>query len=391
MRRERRGRLNESGFTIVELLIYFIIAVVVVAGVYNLLMGQNRLYIKQRELEDVRTSLRAGANLLAFELRQASAAGGDIYSIDDTTFAVRSLTAAGIVCGVSGTQPRAAIWGLTGELYTTSDDSVMVFASAGADKWVTGYIDQSFGSTGGGVVCDWANATPDDVVEILGSTPPPPDVSDGDLAIEAINWVDKTDTVSFVVSHPLLACSEFDSRVTIDVDADQVTYSETMNGCVFTYYIPPSANTLNIQINIAAGDYAQLTDDLSGTAEWQQLNAGQGNNADNELLLEVETGAPLRAFRRVQYGIYEDGGRYWLGRKVGAAVGYEKLTGPLSAPGDSGLYLVYYDASGNTTSTPQDVRMVDIILRAESYGKVPGTAGPTFQQDTLTLRVSLRG
>ncbi|NIU73758.1 MAG: hypothetical protein GWN71_09290, partial [Gammaproteobacteria bacterium] len=45
-------------------------------AIYQLLIGQNRLYMKQRELQDVRTSLRAAANLLAFELRQASASGG---------------------------------------------------------------------------------------------------------------------------------------------------------------------------------------------------------------------------------------------------------------------------------------------------------------------------
>jgi hypothetical protein len=37
--------------------------------------------------------------------------------------------------------------------------------------------------------------------------------------------------------------------------------------------------------------------------------------------------------------------------------------------------------------------MVDIILRGESYGKAPqaGDLGPRVQEDTLTLRVSLRG
>jgi hypothetical protein len=64
----------------------------------------------------------------------------------------------------------------------------------------------------------------------------------------------------------------------------------------------------------------------------------------------------------------------------------------LRPPADSGLHFIYYDQSGTTTSTITDVRMVDIILRGESLGKVPQPGeAPDFQQDTLTIRVSLRG
>jgi hypothetical protein len=82
-----------------------------------------------------------------------------------------------------------------------------------------------------------------------------------------------------------------------------------------------------------------------------------------------------------------------LGRKVGAAAGWEKLTGPLSPPSDSGLVFVYYDVSGNVTADLTQVKMVDIILRGESFGKAPqaGNLGPQVQEDSLTLRVSLRG
>jgi hypothetical protein len=86
----------------------------------------------------------------------------------------------------------------------------------------------------------------------------------------------------------------------------------------------------------------------------------------------VEVGAPYRQFRKVHYGLYlEADGRWWLGRKVGAAASWEKLTGPLSAPSDSGLAFRYYDQSGSATTDPTLVRMVDIVLRGESYGKVP--------------------
>jgi hypothetical protein len=64
--------------------------VLVIAAVYNLLIGQNRLYMKQRELQDVRASVRSAANLLAFELRQASASGGDLDSVSTYDVILRS-------------------------------------------------------------------------------------------------------------------------------------------------------------------------------------------------------------------------------------------------------------------------------------------------------------
>ena len=97
---------DASGFSLAELLIFLVVALVVITGVYQLLIGQNRLYIKQRELQDVRATLRASANLLAFEFRQASPALGDLYFITPDSFAVRSLRGSGTICGLLSSQPR---------------------------------------------------------------------------------------------------------------------------------------------------------------------------------------------------------------------------------------------------------------------------------------------
>jgi len=58
-----------GGYTLVELLVYLVIAVVLVASVYQVLIGQNRLYSKQQGLQDVRATLRSTASFLAWELR----------------------------------------------------------------------------------------------------------------------------------------------------------------------------------------------------------------------------------------------------------------------------------------------------------------------------------
>ncbi len=282
-------RLDRGGFSIIELLVYLIIAVVVVTGIYQVLIGQNRLYMKQRELQDVRTSLRAAANLLAFELRQLSVADSDLYVINTFDVKLRSVQGTGIVCAIHGSQARFGLYAATGDIQATADDSVLVFAAGSAgtgdDSWVQSGIKGIYSPAAGGVPsCAWTTVTasPDIVVEV--------------------------DT----------------------------------------------------------------------NAAW---------------LSGVQVGAPFREFRAVHYGSYDEDGRWWLGRKVGAATDWEKLTGPLSPPSDSGLVFVYYDANGVVTADPTQVKMVDIILRGESFGKAPraGSLGPQVVEDSLTLRVSLRG
>ncbi|MGD2215258.1 MAG: hypothetical protein PVJ64_00825 [Gemmatimonadales bacterium] len=396
MKREvaRRGRASESGFTIVELLVYLIVAVMIIAGVYKVLIGQQRLYVKQRELQDVRASLRASANLLAFELRQASASGGDIHSVGPYEVRLRSVQAAGVVCAIHGSQPRLGLVTRWGEFEDTEADSAFILALGGPttadDGWLIGRVSKIWNPAVGGLPdCQWGNSvTPDLVAEVSGGTTPP-DLVDGDIMITANGEVAKGNTVTFTAQAADLTCSEFDGRVNIVIDADTWNYSGTMTGCTFSVDIPLDASKVEIQINIESDLYAQLSDDIFGKSSWLDLDSGSG-----DVLANVRIGAPVRAFRAVEYGLYFDpDGRWWLGRRVGNASDWEKLTGPLSTPSDSGLTFIYYDQNGDTTSVPVDVRMVDIILRGESFGKAPqaGDLGPEVEEDTLTVRVSLRG
>ncbi|MGD2154152.1 MAG: hypothetical protein PVG79_12850 [Gemmatimonadales bacterium] len=289
--RGRGGRLDRGGFSVVELLVYLVVAVIVVAAVYQLLIGQNRLFVKQRELQDVRTSLRSAANLLAFELRQTSPASGDIYAIGTSTVTLRSLLGGGIVCGIHGTEPRYGLYAVGGDFSATSNDSLLIFSANSDgpddDSWVTtGVVTvYSSGPAGGVPDCGWTGTTAD-------------------------------------------------PEIVVEVDTTGVT--------------------------------------LTG----------------------IQLGAPVREFRRTQYGLYQEtDGRYWLGRRIGAASGWEQLTGPLESPTDSGLVFAYYDQAGNVTADPTQVRMVDIIIRGESYGQAPRRRelGPAAVEDTLTVRVSVRG
>jgi hypothetical protein len=296
-------RPEQAGFTVIEVLVFLTLALIVIGAVYQLLIGQNRLYRKQQELIDVRGNIRAAAALLSWELRQASAAEGDLYSIGATSFAVRSIQGAGVICGEHPSELRYGLWGTWGEFYTTADDSALVLA--------------------------------------IGSQGPDDD------AWKVVSIVAVLDPVSGGVP----TCFWGDPAVGKGRGVGSGTGPGTWMG-----------NTVPDFVVEVAGD-----------------------------MDSVYMGAPFRAFRRIEYGLYQDEGRWWLGRRVGAG-SYEKLTGPLRPPSDSGLVFTYYDQAGSTTADALQVALVEIVIRGESFGKVPRRGqAPSVQRDTLTTRVRLRG
>jgi prepilin-type N-terminal cleavage/methylation domain-containing protein len=105
--------------------------------------------------------------------------------------------------------------------------------------------------------------------------------------------------------------------------------------------------------------------------------------------INIKVGAPFRAYRRVEYSQYLLDGRWWLGRKVGAATSYEQLTGPLLP--STGLQFAYFDTLGAATATPAAVGTVAFTLNAESYKKIRMSTGAfAYQRDSLTTKVLLR-
>ncbi len=104
----------------------------------------------------------------------------------------------------------------------------------------------------------------------------------------------------------------------------------------------------------------------------------------------VRVGSGIRPFRRTEYGMFQQDGRWWLGRKVGAAASFELVTGPLRSPADSGLVFHYYDSTGVATADPLLVQRVEVVLRAESFGRARSTTGVTTRLDSVTVVTFLR-
>lgn len=297
-------RLSQrAGFTLAELLVYLLLSVLAIAAILQMFIGQNRLYTKQRELMDVRGSLRTAAAFIAWELRQPAAADGDLAAISQNSFTLRSMRGGGIICGEHKTNLRFGLTNTSGEFHASEDDSALVFVAGqpgtGDDGWRVVKVDKFYNAPGGGVpTCFWSDAN-------AGRGRP----------------------------------------IKSDVGADWA-------GVV----IPDTV--------------IEVSGDMDS----------------------VFVGAPVRLFRRIEYGLYQEDGRWWLGRRIGSAASYERLIGPLRPPTDSGLVFTWYDSSGNVTANPGDVSLVEVILRAESLKAVRRvSSAPSAQQDTMTFRVALRG
>lgn len=321
------------GFTIVEMMVYVLLAGIVMAAVYQLLIGQSRSYGKQRELMDVHETLRGVAALLAWEIRQISSAGGDLYATGANSITLRSIQGGGVVCGLHTTLARVGLGRTWGDFDDTAGDSVLVY-SADTDSWLTGPIDNILPdpAPAGVGYCDWgggASIVPDLVLDMTVST----DMSASFFAFcKSLTGVQRGNCMS---------------------SPDWPTYCAGL----------PGAQKTACDAALAAAQAA---------------------------VGPLQVGVPFRAFRRIEYGLYEEGGRWWLGRKVGDAASYEKLTGPLRSAAGGGLVFTYYDAAGAVTAVPGLVAAVEFIIRAESY-RLPGSGSTAFQQDSLAIRVALRG
>ncbi len=318
------------GFTLVEMMISVVVSGIVMAAVYQLLIGQSRSYGQQRELMDVHQTLRSAGALLAWEMRQASALDGDISAIGANSITLRAVQGGGIVCAKHITLPWTALGMTWGDFNATVDDSAMVY-SAGADSWLVGPVVQA-GTIPLVPFCDWGGGTSFSTEVVV------------EVAVAGA-WTQ----------------TDFDA------------YCNTLGG--------------SQQINcLAEPDWPTWCAGLGGIPQADCLAALAASGVGAGI---YEIGAPIRAFRRVEYGLYADAGRWWLGRKVGAAASYEKLIGPLLAPSSGGLVFTYRDAAGNVTADPTQVVVIDFVIRAESYH----VSGSTFdfRQDTVAISVALRG
>ncbi len=105
---------------------------------------------------------------------------------------------------------------------------------------------------------------------------------------------------------------------------------------------------------------------------------------------DYQVPGPVRTFELMQLAIATSGGRLYLGaRSLSGANVMEPVIGPLTS---GGLQLVYRDQAGAITTTPSEVRTIDLTVRSQMSRPVTTLGGGVgaLLSDSLALRVLLR-
>lgn len=115
---------------------------------------------------------------------------------------------------------------------------------------------------------------------------------------------------------------------------------------------------------------------------------------------KVAVGAPIRFFRHARYELAKAADEDWYlafsdcsPARTPECSDPEPIAGPYLAEDNDppGMELSYFDASGNPTTDPTQLRLIDIVLRSQSSTKVEmdGRA-KGFYQDSLRTSIAVR-
>lgn len=90
--------LSRKGFTLVEMLIAITLLGVVMAAVYRVLVGNQRIYHSQTQRIELQQNIRAAASILPAEFQELNANDGDIYAMTATAINLRAMRQLGFLC-----------------------------------------------------------------------------------------------------------------------------------------------------------------------------------------------------------------------------------------------------------------------------------------------------
>lgn len=114
-------------------------------------------------------------------------------------------------------------------------------------------------------------------------------------------------------------------------------------------------------------------------------------DAPPSVLAQIKTGAPIRAYRSIEYGVLQREGDWWLGQRKDGASDWKLLTGPLFPPGPGGIEVVYFKEDGSIADEESEVRTVEVFLWTRSR---PPHRDPTSKdrprEDHMRIRIHLR-
>ena len=90
--------VDRRGFTLIELMVALLLLGIVTAGIYRVLVSNQRTYHAQTQRIDLQQNIRAAATILPSEFRELAASEGDIYAMGTTEIRMRALRQFSVLC-----------------------------------------------------------------------------------------------------------------------------------------------------------------------------------------------------------------------------------------------------------------------------------------------------
>jgi hypothetical protein len=114
-------------------------------------------------------------------------------------------------------------------------------------------------------------------------------------------------------------------------------------------------------------------------------------DASPSFLDRIDVGAPVRAFRSTEFGVFQQEGDWWLGERASEASGWQILTGPLFPPVPGGIEFSQYKADGTPAIDGFDVATLEVLLWTRGDPRYPAPSSEKRRgKDHMRIRVHLR-
>jgi prepilin-type N-terminal cleavage/methylation domain-containing protein len=90
--------VGRRGFTLVELMIAMVVLLIVTAGIYRVLVTNQRVFHAQTQRIDLQQNIRSAATIFSAEFHTLDASDGDILAMAADSIRIREMRVFGIIC-----------------------------------------------------------------------------------------------------------------------------------------------------------------------------------------------------------------------------------------------------------------------------------------------------
>ena len=131
---------RSGGFSLAELLVVVILGALIMGSIYQMVIMQDRTTREQYAIIETQQNARTALAVLTSDLKEISAADGDVTAADSTSISFRALRKAAIACAVDPSDTYLDV-GEFGDTFVVGD-SVLVFADGAStatssdDAWL---------------------------------------------------------------------------------------------------------------------------------------------------------------------------------------------------------------------------------------------------------------